>query len=221
MKNALVLSYKVLFGRNHFEQSEPLYKPLYVRDGPNGLPAVRFSHSKHFIRSGMSVSSNFSVFVVAMPTATIGNIYNPINNTVVEGNNSDQRYIFSPVSFLSSGNATMGLSIGTNAIQVFERAGGYVPALGLYEYEIGAKPSVISINYIDNQPFIYFNGSLVGSSLVSSHNSYLSQRLGSNVDQFPGFEGDVSEVIVFERSLNLDEIEAIHSYLMDKWGISN
>ena len=206
---------KSAIARDSFDQDSELLKPTYIKDGPNGLPVIRFDGSNDFMSiSGTKHYSNFAIFVVYKTTVTHG-----IDQEATGGikGTSGQKYLFGAEHGQNSGGAGVGLSVGTNGISVYEHASGYMPPLAVYQGTAAAQFNVTLIEYIDNTPYIYINGNQVHQGLQSNKNSYAPRQLGGG--SYGNFAGDVAEIIIYSRSLSDDEKSDINSYLMNKWGI--
>lgn len=124
---------------------------------------------------------------------------------------SGQNYLFGPERRGLSGspeNSSMGLSVGTNGISVVEYSGDCVPALAVYDKEIGAGWNHIAVTYSDKQPRIYLNGQRVHAGLISPKKNVFAPRLLGGRD-WGYFKGHVRAVGVWNRTLSDDEIMAL------------
>lgn len=81
------------------------------------------------------------------------------------------------------------------------------------------------IDYANNDAYVYLNGSLNSSTttfqtqgLTSDTDSLAIQISNSTVPNF--LNGDIAEIIVYNRALSDNEIKNVHQYLGRKWGIT-
>ena len=116
---------------------------------------------------------------------------------------SGQKYLFGSYNRTTNGGA--GVSVGTNGISVYEHGSSYMPALAVYEAEIGSGWNHIVVTYTNKQPRIYLNGSLVHTGLTSiKANVYAPVQFGGG--QYGFFTGTVDEVAVYGEALTGAEI---------------
>ena len=90
---------------------------------------------------------------------------------------------------------------GTNGVSVYEHAGGYMPAIAVYEAEIGDDWNHIMVVYNNKQPTIYLNGVAVHTGLTSPRiNVYAPIQFGSS--SWGGFVyGLMEEVRIYNVAL--------------------
>ena len=124
---------------------------------------------------------------------------------------SGQNYLFRPEGrggSSTAGNSGMGLSVGTNGITVIEHSDGYVPALAVYDKDIGVGWNHIAVTYTDKRPRIYLNGKRVRTGLVSPKKEVFAPRqLGGR--NWGYFEGYVRSVGIWNRALSDAEVLAL------------
>lgn len=81
------------------------------------------------------------------------------------------------------------------------------------------------IDYSNSNAFVYLNGS-INNSTTSFQTDGLTSNTDSSVIQIsnaaiPNYmNGDIAEIIVFNRALTTAEIANVHEYLSRKWGIT-
>lgn len=81
------------------------------------------------------------------------------------------------------------------------------------------------IDYSNSNAFVYLNGS-INNSTTSFQTDGLTSNTDSSVIQIsnaaiPNYmNGDIAEIIVFNRALTTAEIANVHEYLSRKWGIA-
>ena len=123
------------------------------------------------------------------------------------GGVNNQRYAFDPQHGGDS-NAGAGLSIGTNGVSVYEHGSDYMPAIAVYETELGDDWNHIMVVYDNKQPTIYLNGSAVVTGFSSP------REIVNSPIQFGGmaygyFEGLMDEVRIYNRVLSVAEIKKL------------
>lgn len=88
-----------------------------------------------------------------------------------------QRYAIGAMNGGDTGQAGVGVSIGTNGISVYEHATSYMPALLVYSASITDWVH-IAIVYNNKTPSLYINGQFVKTGLTSPKIPIPSQRFG-------------------------------------------
>jgi hypothetical protein len=117
---------------------------------------------------------------------------------------SGQKYLFWP-DCGSDDDAIVGVSVGTNGISVYEHSISYIPALAVYEANIGTDWNHIAITYTSKRPKIYLNGMLVHTGLASMKTHvFAPHQLGGG--SYGYFKGVVRNVRVWDRVLSNAEI---------------
>lgn len=173
--------------------------------------ALNFTKDTTVDLKNTAPTNNFTVELWAKVNHTIA--IKPRDNTTVSGTNNDQRYVFSAGHGQNTGAAGMGLSIGTNGIQVFEHASGYMPAVAVYNSPIGTGWHHIAVVYsvVSGMPraAIYLDGTLVHTGVSSAKNTVFAPSImgATAAYQHPdGFVGIVDEVRIWNKSLTDTEI---------------
>ena len=181
---------------NHMTQGTASKQPTFRTDRLNSLPAVNFDGSGDELGGSLadSISGSRTVFVV---------VENPINDSnvrpFVAGNNllmakwtNDDRWI-------------MGRSPST---------GEY---LDFFDATVLGDPAYWTLVQHDDT-FVRLNGTQEASGDVGLP-TLSSLVFGSRPGASVFFAGDLHEVILYDRPLEADEIEAVEGYLADKWGL--
>jgi len=123
---------------------------------------------------------------------------------------SGQNYVFCSELRGGSGmlgNSGMGISVGINGISVYEHDTNYVPALAVYQGDLGTDWNCVTVTYSNKQPRIYLNGILVRTGLVSpKKNVFAPRQLGGR--SWGYFEGRVRAVHIWDRALSDGEVLA-------------
>jgi autotransporter-associated beta strand protein len=118
---------------------------------------------------------------------------------------SGQKYAFD-VETGGASSSSAGLSVGTNGLSVYELASSYMPPLAVSSNAIGSGWNFVTVTYLNRQPRIYRNGSLVCTGLASPRSPiYAPYRIGGQVANSYGFfNGFMDEVRIssLSRSTN-------------------
>ncbi len=121
---------------------------------------------------------------------------------------SGQNYAFEPLN-LGNADSGAGLSVGTNGIQVFERAVSYMPPLAVYQSSIGTDWNYIFVVYQNKRPTIYLNGTAVVTGLASTKNVWASNK-GPSSTSLGKFKGSLDDLRVYDRPLSDFEVLKIY-----------
>ncbi|MBA7624921.1 hypothetical protein ES703_32336 [subsurface metagenome] len=118
----------------------------------------------------------------------------------------NKRYAFFPR--FEFGTAGAGLSVGTNGISVIESSNSYLPAIAVYEGEIGSDWNHITVVYLNKKPTIFLNGQQVHLGLTSPRDPVWAPiEFGGSIYGF--FEGQMDEIHIYNRALAPPEVEQL------------
>lgn len=122
---------------------------------------------------------------------------------------SGQRYVFGPSWYdVGTSRAGAGISVGTNGVSVYEHAGGYLPAVLVYD--ASQKPlsgwTHIALVYANHVPKLYINGTLVRTGLVSGMSSIHINPWNLGGTSYGSFDGQLDDIRVYNRPLASDQI---------------
>lgn len=160
------------------------------------------------------VPNNFSLGGVFQATQTVSIISEA---TTGLGGLTGQRYPVFPL-FVTTPDAGIGISMGTNGILVFEHTVNHIPALAVYSGVIGTGCNFIFIIYINKTPHIYLNGVLVRSGLTSPRtNIYPSLYIGGG--SYGYHSGNIFNYMVYNKSLNTTEILQNYHAIKGRYGL--
>ncbi len=172
--------------------------------------AMKFGANTNINLANTPPSNNFTVELWVKPEGTIAP--KNVQNTGVEGISGDQRYVFG-AAHGGANNFGMGLSIGTNGIQVAEHGDGNIPIVAKHLADLSGwnHVAIVYTKTGSNNPRaqIYLNGAAVGSSVISSRATVFAPvQMGSAASyQHPeGFVGEVDEVRIWNKSLTPAEV---------------
>ena len=194
-------------------QATALNQPTYKQVGINGLPSISFNGSSGILLNSTIVPllaghKNYSLILVwraNSTTAAAGQNLISQSNAVVGAND------MASFSILSSGLS--GFSGGTN---------NYTPTAVIPNTNY---ISIITVNdtLATNNISVYTNSNtaITGSSTAPTTLNLGAGRfsIGARVDSTQFFGGLISEAIVFDRTLKIDEVRAVNNYLSKKYAI--
>ncbi|PZF74920.1 LamG-like jellyroll fold domain-containing protein [Taibaiella soli] len=185
----------------------------------NGKSVIRFTRVSQTSGSVYEVP-NVDIRSVTMPAVTIFTVYKQGAQSGDQGvwgddNGNWDRFYFSSWPSGNANNANNGgASLGpTNSAAIMPNA-GIVGVLRLMTavYDHGTA----------NGSSIYFNGTQVGSSFTDNTDATAAQtdlRIGWDGDD-NAFNGDIAEMIVYNRKLTACEIQTVNRYLSTKYGVT-
>jgi hypothetical protein len=185
-------------------------QPTLVTGAINGLPAVNFSGTSQFLQvpAGMAnFTSGASIFLVTKPAAvTAGARFLDFGN----GATSDNIYLDEPTNTGAS-LFTYNTSTGASATSP--------SAITLGQYQL-----LEAVYNGSNTATIYTNGvqGVQGTSMQTLQNltrtkNYIGQASQGGND----FNGQLAEVLVFNRAVTASEQAAIEGYLFNKYNLIN
>ena len=182
------------------------YKPTlkFILNNPVN---ARFPGTPPFYRG--STLSMFLVLNAGLTPAGLG------SNIVTIG--EDQGNPLSRgLSIYVRNNSTIGIQRGVNLISSFYQTGSNILVSAFVNgnnFTTGGLPPSTTA--------LYFNGSLVAStptpSSISTFNM-INYCMGGN-NNFQDFQGNISEWLVFYRTLTSAEINNVHSVMLPKWSL--
>ncbi len=181
-------------------------QPIYIENGINGLPVLRFDDNNDYLNyDGTALAnSNYTVFVVEQ-----------------RRNNKDNNYFIGGMQASSSRNLILGYRTNT-LITHTQYANDYdiditaysspIPRIHSFRFSssIGKDYSlngVIKINYNNNVGLLSYDGAIIGAGLTIYPDFY--------------FNGDIGEIIIFSKYLDDVEKTNVEEYLKKKWDIKS
>ena len=182
------------------------YKPTlkYIHLNPNN---ARFLGTPPFYRG--STLSMFLVVNAGLTPAGLG------SNIVTIGEDAGNP-LSRGLSIYVRNNSTIGIQRGVNLISSFYQTGSNILVSAFVNgnnFTTGGLPPSTTA--------LYFNGSLVAStptpSSISTFNM-INYCMGGN-NNFQDFQGNISEWLVFYRTLTSAEINNVHSVMLPKWSL--
>ncbi|MFC1659029.1 LamG-like jellyroll fold domain-containing protein [Pseudomonadota bacterium] len=182
---------------NHATQATFSYKPVYVPSGLNGKGTIRFDGTDDRMATSLNLSSPpYSVFVVFNYLNLESAVPSAVRRAVQGSNN---------------------WLIGPYSSQIRHYAGGWVSySLPLIQNTFYVTSA---INTGSGSTF-YINGANAtdSSTPVTAPGTI---HLGAG-GAYPGepLDGDIAEVIIYDRALSDSERREVESYLSNKWGVA-
>jgi len=185
--------------------------PTWNRTGGyDGFGAYEFTTDNRYLQINDTTNMplhNFTFGAWVKPTST-HEIDTETNSLVDTSGISGQAYVFSPVHG-GDDNMGVGVSVGTNGISVYEHGAAYMPAVAVYEEEIGTGWSHVVVVYSQRTAKIYLNGTLVHTGLTSQRDVALSPiQVGSGF--YGSFSGTIDDAFVAHMPLSQEQIEQIY-----------
>ncbi|SHN17190.1 Concanavalin A-like lectin/glucanases superfamily protein [Chitinophaga sp. CF418] len=196
-------------GSGHNAVSSGANAVIYNTGGANGRPVVNFTRTSAAAGSGMTVSG-LDIRAVTSPDVTIFAVYRPGTNDgnaqAIWGNDngSQQRYFNNKAA---TGTTDASLATGGTAVVIPGGAKNGETRLVTAVYSSGANASAA-----------YLNGKLISAftDQTASASGLSTFKIGLDGDN-NYYNGDVSELIVYNRKLSACEIEKINIYLAAKY----
>lgn len=199
-------------------QTNSNYKPKYILNGLNGLPVIRFEGKDTDIPNSDYMAlpdeivpygdSDYSVFIVAKKT-----LNNSARNIVLSGGSAIEQSTSSMNAFGFMNNSVVSYWYTTASILTSPNdsiiANNFYITEFFYDKNITANRS------------IYINGSKVvegdkGSRVSTKNNNFIGKRSDWTLNYF---DGDLAELIVYNKALTNSERKSVAEYLSRKWNI--
>ena len=190
---------------NHVAQSTVANQPSRSSTKNSRKTVVFDGSNDNLFNSGNVFPSNTTDYtkiavVYQTSTGSTGNVIS--SKTGTAGSNFGHAFYFS----------------GTNFIRLWHDTGFVVSNVALNTNTLG----IISGTYINSSGSgaLYVNGTAAGTGTAANRNIVRDIQIGGIVDCC-FFTGEICEVLVFSRVLSATELKQVHTYLGQKWGISN
>ena len=187
--------------------------PTFVSSGIGGVPSVRFDGVDDFLRLGSGFedfSDGVSMFVVASPSAVRSG-----SKLLLLGNGAGQQNIS-----LGRSGSSPGLQYFTNddegTFSWFNTADGLSNESGVYSMvQGGGAPNSVVSGSVFRDGVTVGSGSVFVPPVVSRGANFIGKSYWA--DQL--FEGDIAEVLLYDRALTSAEQATVNGYLSTKYGI--
>ncbi|WP_344813567.1 Ig-like domain-containing protein, partial [Chitinophaga oryziterrae] len=207
-------------GSAHNATSTGTNTAIYTSGGANSLPVIHFNRTSSGSGTGFTVNG-LDIRAVTSPEVTIFAVYrqgtNDGNNQAVWGNdNGSQQRFFN--SKWSTGTTDGSLSTGGTAsvITGASTVGETRLVTGVYSGLVTAGVNTGA----SNASAVYINGKKLSAftDMTAASSGQSVFKIGLDGDD-NYFNGDISEIVVYNRKLTDCELETVNRYLADKYGI--
>ncbi len=197
-------------------QVNPEFRPSLVPDAIGGLPAVRFAGESYMITTPFSTTDN----------ATIVSVFQFQPQTIDEGKSGELINFNGPPNLVIErwweGHLKASMFAGWTAEDGITE-GCHIRGNPIPEHH----PVVAAFiyNHAENRSSLYVNGELIGEDKADQPAALLSPKvIGKNHLRGPNtdfFTGDIAEALVFNRSLDRNEIQDLSKHFLQTYGITN
>lgn len=171
-------------------------QPELVGSALNGLPVIRFGGAQSFVLDTPATPTRFTIFIVGKNTklSDVSIILGPSGN--------------SPNNQLRWENDTQALFVGTgNGLPVVTATIGNTRVYHAFSTQYdGATMSV------------YRDGGFVSSAAFSTAGPWIFASVGAFFSSL-FMEGDLAEILIYDRPLSTSERESVDSYLRARYGL--
>jgi hypothetical protein len=189
-------------GGRHAEQSQPELRPLLVKDALNGRPALRFQNGRRLLNLRGTVLSSEHCTLIAV---------------VTDRGNSGHREIIS--NWNSNGNTTSSMFLGLTGENTVRFSDAFAAAGQVAERE---KPFILTgVNHPGGAE-VYQNASPLASrpSTISGRRLAGPWVIGEQGNlNGETWNGDVAEILAYNRPLKKRELAKVWSYLGTRYGV--
>ena len=119
----------------------------------------------------------------------------------------------------NTGDAGIGVNLGTNGITVVEHAAYHLPAPLVYAADLtGWKHYTVAV--INSRPYLYINGALVRQGLQSNKSIFWSDFHGRKIHPGEGigkggygaYVGEMDELRIYNRAMTEAEVKALYEF---------
>jgi hypothetical protein len=200
---------------NDAAQSTDSQQPLLVTNAINGLPALRFDGANDILTLTRPLATNNFTIVAVFHTSVLHEI-DPESSSGV-GGVSGQHWLFG-ASHGGDFNGGSGVSVGANGISAYEHGSSYMPALAVYAGTIATNFNVFTLTYANKTPSLALQGLTVRNG-VPSPRGQVTSTVEIGAGAYGQFNGDLAEVILFNRTLTETERRGVERYLAVKYAI--
>jgi hypothetical protein len=187
-------------------QSNSANQPLVVANQIAGLPAVQFNGSSsnmQFPQGFANFTTGAAAFIVANPS-TISNYARLFDLSNGASGNGFRFFLDSPAG------ATLETQSGTTSTDLTATSGVNAKAFQLLEIAHNGSGTAS----------ILLNGSQIATSGSMNNIDFVSRAdnfLGCDYSASNLFNGNIAEVILYNRALNQSDQSAVESYLLSKY----
>jgi len=193
---------------NNISQATTDFKPVYTQSAINSLAAIRYDGSNDFLEGNFIVTGEeITAFVVAKRLAVI----NTGSAAFTTYNSANARDSTSLDSFIEAWEST------GNVLTTFR-----VTAKSSHPHPGNDIPYIFTTKFDGTNNIAYLNGT-AATAVASAGNFNINTLLvgarffDNSINRF--YNGDIGEIIIYDRTLSTLERKEVESYLSKKWHI--
>jgi hypothetical protein len=197
---------------NHVRQTTAARQPSTISDGWFGEPLVRFlgSQTQH-LQSVTAISG-----IISASEYTLFAVYRPLKIT-----DNNEAGIFNHDAVVADSGGFFGLHLRTN---------GTFHTANLYNWD-GNADIATTPNLLINEPQLVTGWHTNGFLFVQPYGDSVSSAASGNTTTLSGllrlgagfglaasaFDGDIAEILIYNRALSSSERVQVETYLYDRW----
>ena len=202
---------KVLFWRDHssvnkrglhpHDASQAIadHCPVWTADGINGQPAIRFDGEKQFLHVAGTILSNQQFTLIAVATH--------------QGKSEGPRELIS--NWHRLGRSTSSIFLGTDGESGVRFSDSFAQAGSL---QMPQDPFILTAISSANGAVTFQNGREIGRGKLSSRDLSAPYVIGTQGNyQSEWWQGDIAEMIVYDRALTEKERTSVWQYLANRY----
>lgn len=196
-------------------QDNPAQRPLYVKDGINGMPGIRFNNSLMTITPQIGSYDSFTMAVVFKPLST-GNIYPDweFGAGLVDNHFPGTDHNFGIA--INKQNQLLARA-GTESVQSAVSIDR--PHIAIFTRDSATGDVKLYIDGLLAVRDTFFDkASLNGDSVMLTIGAIGIWQPGQTVSK-GYYHGDIAELVLFNKLIDLENIQAIEKHLSMKWKI--
>lgn len=202
------------YSRNPATQTIAANRPIYVFEGINNLPALRFGGSRFLQMNNNFYIQNSTVFVVLRIGTSTSN--GPFDGwQVLFADSTNLRDDSVPI--VVAGTSVLTANGGPADTVLYAANGAFVT---------NDRPHLVTVTRnMDNGSRSI---SLDGAFTATDNNGAVGRELRANMNMWIGrsannaqYNGLIGEVVIYNRVINTSQRASVENYLMKKWGINN
>ena len=198
-------------------QSNSANKATFKANSINSLPAISFDGSNKYITNNIFAESFTLIVVLA-------------SNSLGAGTSSSQAYLNTVIigaDYPGSANDIIPLALGDGNLKMFTGTDGSETTLISNSKIKTGTPYIVSAsrNFEDGTRKIMINNSNIVSDKLGGAGLFLKASslagIGADANDWNTnlYNGNIAEIIVYNKILNISDIDIIHKYLSKKYSI--
>jgi Ca2+-binding RTX toxin-like protein len=179
--------------------------PTDITARTNTLELIEFDPGDRLVAGVGSPIAGSNTYTIEFWARADKSITMVSESTSGAGGTAGQNYVVFPMHGGSTGEAGLGVSLGTNGVQVFAHAAGHMPALLSFAGDIGGTHH-IAVVVTNNTPALYVDGVLVHTGLQSTMPTYTRHTVGDQGTGYGAFDGAIGEARIWNTARTGQEI---------------